>query len=79
MLSISDWELEKRKHTVAEKFSPRHKAHAIDDFPVPFGPKIILRYGPGRNSTSSYVTKLCNLTRTIEPGTYLYALNALEK
>jgi hypothetical protein len=33
------------------KFSPRAIAHAILLFPVPLGPIIILRYGPGKNWT----------------------------
>lgn len=28
-------------------------AQAMELFPVPLGPKIMLRYGPGRNSTQS--------------------------
>ena len=48
---------------------PMQSAQAIDDFPVPLGPKIMLRFGPGRNSTKSYVTKFSSCTRTIEPGT----------
>lgn len=39
--------------TLGGKLRPRQRAHAIEDFPVPLGPKTMLRCGPGRNSTSS--------------------------
>ena len=41
------------QHTDGGKLRPRQIAHAIVLFPVPLGPNIMLRYGPGRNSTES--------------------------
>ena len=55
------------------KLRPRHIAQAMELFPVPLGPKIMFRYGPGRNSTQSYVKKFLSWMRTIEPGTKLDA------
>lgn len=44
-------------------------AHAMVLLPVPFGPMIMLRAGPGRNSTLSYVRNEWQAMRTIEPVT----------
>lgn len=37
---------------------PRQMAETIVDFPVPLGPRIMLRLGPGENSTSLYVLQV---------------------
>lgn len=34
---------------------PRHMAHTTVDLPVPLGPMIMLRWGPGNTSQQSYV------------------------
>lgn len=34
---------------------PRQIAETMVDFPVPFGPRIKFKFGPGMNSTSLYV------------------------
>mmetsp|Transcript_21036 Transcript_21036/g.67786 ORF Transcript_21036/g.67786 Transcript_21036/m.67786 type:complete len:241 (+) Transcript_21036:2862-3584(+) len=50
--------------------SARAIAHTILDLPVPFGPMITFSRGPGENSTSSYVKKLCITTLRIIPVLY---------
>lgn len=40
-------------HTAGGKLRPRAIAHAIVLFPVPLGPMIMFKYGPGVNSTKS--------------------------
>lgn len=54
--------------TFGGKFNPRAIAQAILLLPVPLGPMIMFKYGPGLNSTKSYVTKFLSCMRTIEPG-----------
>lgn len=44
---------EVREHTAGGKLRPSAIAHAIVLFPVPLGPMIIFKYGPGVNSTKS--------------------------
>lgn len=41
--------------TVGLPVMPKHIAHTIVDFPVPFGPIITFKFGPGENSSESYV------------------------
>jgi hypothetical protein len=45
-------------------------AHTNEDLPVPFGPRITFRRGPGSISTSLYVMKLCSFTFITLPGMY---------
>lgn len=54
---------EARPKTAGFPVIPRHIAQTIVDFPVPFGPMITFRFGPGRNSSESYV--LCEIIQTI--------------
>lgn len=60
--------MKNRELTEGDQLRPRQMAQAMLLFPVPLGPMIMFRYGPRPNSTSSYVTKLCSLIRTMEPG-----------
>jgi len=50
--------------------NPRQIPQTIVLFPVPFGPIIIFKWGPGWNSAASYVTKFDNLILKILPGKY---------
>lgn len=46
-------------------------AAAILLLPVPLGPRIMFKCGPGANSAESYVRKLTILIRLMDPATYL--------
>ncbi len=48
---------------------PRAMASTREDFPAPFGPRITLRDGPGRNEEDVYCMKSRTLTQRMEPGT----------
>lgn len=48
----------------------RQIAWVTVDFPVPFGPRITFKRGPGNTSQSSKVRKLCILTLKTEPFPY---------
>jgi hypothetical protein len=39
--------------TAGDQLRPRQIAHAMLLLPVPLGPRIMFKYGPGRNSTQS--------------------------
>lgn len=58
---------------------PKHIAHTIVDLPVPFGPMITFRFGPGWNSSESYV--LLNYSERIKLGVlfFLDQLNQFKK
>lgn len=58
-----------RARTFVGKPSPMAMAQAIVLLPVPFGPMIMLRAGPGRNSTLSYVRNEWQAMRVIDPVT----------
>ncbi len=45
-------------NTIGFPVIPKHIAHTIVDFPVPFGPIMTLRFGPGENSRESYVLSI---------------------
>lgn len=61
--------VESSKRTLAGKPNPMAMAQAMVLLPVPFGPMIMLRAGPGRNSTLSYVRKEWHAIRTMDPVT----------
>ena len=61
--------VESSKRTFAGKPNPMAMAQAMVLLPVPFGPMIMLRAGPGRNSTLSYVRKEWHAIRTMDPVT----------
>jgi hypothetical protein len=46
-----------RPSTLGLPVIPRQMAHTIVDLPVPFGPMMTFKLGPGENSTESYVLK----------------------
>lgn len=48
----------KGRPTFGEYAKPITSAHDMVDLPVPLGPMIKFKSGPGENSTSSYVKKL---------------------
>lgn len=48
--------------------SPKQMAQTMVDFPVPFGPITMFKFGPGKTSTWEYVTKFLTLIRTMLPG-----------
>jgi len=55
--------------------SPRARAHTMVLFPVPLGPIIMFRLGPGVKEHHSYVTKLFMEIFTIDPCWYLVVLS----
>ena len=57
--------------TFGGKPSPMAMAAAMVLFPVPLGPRIMLRCGPGANSMKSYVMKPLHLILVMEPATKL--------
>jgi hypothetical protein len=50
---------------------PRQIAQTRVLFPVPLGPIIMFKLGPGRNSAEVYVTKSFMATLMIEPGEWV--------
>lgn len=50
--------LDARPRTIGFPVMPKQMAQTTVDFPVPFGPMMTFKLGPGRNSNESYVLNL---------------------